>query len=896
MLNVIIDGKEYSVHEGATILDVCRKNNIYVPTLCYLKRVGSIGTCRMCLVEVKGIKIPIASCTTKVKDGMVIKTSSERLESLRRENLKLLLAYQPVSTLIEEDNELTELIYRYGITHTEITEYCTNPIKYKKAHHPSPVLRYIPQRCILCGRCIEACTEVIRIGALTYDGKGASAVINAQKETIFYKPQCISCGECSSVCPVNAIEFKMQKHTITKGVPQKIETICSYCGVGCTIVYKVLDNEIIGVEKKNEKGVNKGSLCVKGRFGYDYATSSDRLKEPLKRVGDKFVPISWEEAYDIIRVKLLDIKSKYGPDAIMGLSSAKCRNEDNYLFQKFFRAAIGTNNVDHCARLCHSSTVAGLAATLGAGAMTNSIDDMTKADVIFVIGSNTTEAHPVIGMMIKRSVDEKGAKLIVADPRKIELTNFAYQWLRHRPGTDIALLNGIAHVIYEKGLWNREFVERNTENFEEYIETIKKYDPESVSKICGITVEDLYKAAETIGTQKNVSFVYAMGITQHKRGSDTVKAVSNLALLTGNIGKERSGVNPLRGQNNVQGACDMGCLPNVLPGYQKVTNKDVRNLFEVVWGINSLPDTPGLEASLLTHAIEEGKIRALYIMGENPVITEADTNAFREALKKLDFLVVQDIFLSDTARYAHIILPAASNFEVCGTVTNTERRVQLVRKVIEPIGNVRPDWVIIKDLLTRCGIKANYNDVEDVFNEIRQVVPQYRGITYERLRRGGIQWPCPHEDHPGTKFLYRDGFATENKKAKFIPTEQPSYDEEAKGFEFILTTGRSLYHYHTGTMSRRSVALDLIYPEGYICVNPEDAKELGVQDGMKIRLRSKVSEIEAPVKVSDMVPKKVVFSTFHFKEIPINSIIPEHLDPICKIPEFKVVPVNVEKV
>ena len=540
--------------------------------------------------------------------------------------------------------------------------------------------------------------------------------------------------------------------------------------------------------------------------------------------------------------------------------------------------------------------MAGLAATFGAGAMTNSIEDMTQADVIFVIGSNTTEAHPIIGTMIKRSVDKLGKKLIVADPRKIHLTTFASLWLRHKPGTDIALINGIANIIFQKGLWNKEFVEKRTENFEQYIKTISKYEPEKVSKICGVPKDDLIRAAELIGSTDHVSFVYAMGITQHKNGCDFVKAIANLALLTGNVGKERSGVNPLRGQNNVQGACDMGALPNVFPGYQKVSDASVRRLFEVVWGVDRLPEKPGIEATLLTHAIEKGKIKALYIMGENPAITEANLTKFREALTQLEFMVVQDIFLSETARYAHLVLPAASSFEASGTVTNTERRVQMMRKVIEPIGKSRPDWIILRDLLIRFGIRAEYESPEDIFNEIREVVPQYRGMTYERLRKEGLQWPCPNEEHPGTKFLYKDGFNTPTKKAYFIPTEQPSYEEDFKGYEFTLTTGRTIYHFHTGTMSRRSYALNKLVPEGFVCINPEDAQALEITDGSKVKIKSSVGEMVAPIKISDVVPPKVIFSTFHFAELPINVLTPERLDPSCKIPEYKVIPVNLEKV
>ncbi len=898
MINVIIDGKEYRAEEGKTILDICRENHIEIPTLCYFKRLGPIGTCRMCIVEVEGLKIPVASCTTRVKDGMVIKTKTEKIERLRRENLKILLTQQPLSmfSVFDEDNELSKLVHRYGISASEIMEYGVEPVNYKAASHPSPILVYNPHRCVLCGRCIEACIEITRIGALMYDGRGASTVVNGQKKTIFYSPQCISCGECMSVCPVNAIEFEKAREIEPRCEVKTVETICPYCGVGCTVLYRTTGEKILGVEKKYEKGVNNGSLCVKGRFGYDYVTTEYRIKSPMVKRNGNFVPITWDEAYDIIRVKFMEIKAKYGPDSIMGLSSAKCTNEDNYLFQKFMRAAIGTNNVDHCARLCHSSTVAGLKEVFGAGAMTNSIEDMTKADVIFVIGSNTTEAHPIIGTMLKRSVDRLGKKLIVVDPRRIELTKFASLWLSHRPGTDIALVNGIANIIYKRDMWDREFVEKRTQNFDEYLNTIEKYDPETVSKICGVPVDNLYKAAELLGNASCASFVYAMGITQHKAGCDFVKSIANLALLTGNVGKERSGVNPLRGQNNVQGACDMGALPNVYPGYMGVGDASVRRLFEVVWGVDDLPSKPGLEASLLSHAILEGKIKGLYVMGENPAITDANLLKFRESLNQLEFMVVQDIFFSETAKYADLVLPAASLFETDGTVTNTERRVQLVRKVLDPVGNSKPDWEILTELLHHFGIKGSYDSIEDVFNEIREVVPQYRGITYNRLKKGGIQWPCPDVEHPGTKFLYKDGFSTSTGKGYFYPTEQPSYEDDFKGYEYTLTTGRTIYHFHSGTMSRKSYALDKLVPKGYVCINPEDAKSLGIGDGNKVKLISSVGELIAPVKLSDMVPSKVVFSTFHFSELPINTLTPERLDPVCKIPEYKVIPVNLEKV
>ncbi len=901
LLRITINGKEYFAKEGETVLDVARRNNIFIPTLCFLEKVGPIGACRLCVVEVEGLKIPVTACTTRVKDGMVVNTSTPRLERMRKEILKLILLDHPLmceACPLDGNCELQTLAYMYDITPTDLHYYQIEEIQYEETEHPSPILKYHPQRCILCGRCVKTCTQITVVGALTFKGRGASTVISKQMPTIFYKPECISCGECLAVCPVNAIEEEKIRDRGKKWEIREVETICPYCGVGCSAIYKANDkDEIFAVESPSHMGVNKGDLCVKGRFGFDFVRHPDRLTTPLLRTEDGFKPISWSEAYDIIHAKLLEIKEKYGPDAIMGLSSARCTNEENYLFQKFMRAAIGTNNVDHCARLCHSSTVAGLKAAFGAGAMTNSIEELDETDLYFVTGSNTTETHPIIGRRIKRNVDHRGAQLIVADPRKIELVKFARIWLRHRPGTDIALLNGLAHVIYREGLWDREFVEKRTAGFDEFVKAIEEYTPEKVEAITGVKAEQLIEAARLIGRAKRATFIYAMGITQHKYGTDAVKAIANLALLTGNVGRRGTGVDPLRGQNNVQGACDLGALPNVFPGYQPVTDPSIRSKFEQEWGVSSLPEKPGIAVSEMAEAVLEGRIKAAYIMGENAALTDAELRKFRQALEQLAFLVVQDIFLSETAQYADIVLPAACSFEKDGTFTNTERRVQRVRKVVDPIGSARPDWVILRDLLEKFGVRAPYNHPSDIFEEIRRTTPQYSGITYRRLEKGGIQWPCYHEEHPGTMFLYAERFNTPDGKGHFHPVHQiPDYGRDSE-FPFILTTGRMRYHYHTGTMSRRTYALNKLVPEGYVEINPKDAAALKIKDGDRVKLVSRKGEIEAKVRLSDQVPEGVVFSTFHFSEIPVNVLADgEDLDPVSKIPEYKVIPIRIEPI
>ncbi len=899
-ITLYMNGEKVSAIEGQTILEVAKENDIFIPTLCFLEKIGSIGSCRMCIVEVEGLKIPVTACTTKAKEGMVVRTSTPEIERLRKEILKLILLNHPLmceACPLDGNCTLQKLAYLYSITPADLNYYETEEITYEETEHPSPILRYHPQRCILCGRCVYACTQVSVVGVLTFKGRGASTVIAKQPPTIFYEPECISCGECMAVCPVNAIEEKKIRERGKKWEVKEVKTICPYCGVGCSAIYKASSDNIFAVESPPELGVNKGDLCVKGRFGFDFVRDKNRLRMPLLKTKQGFKEISWNEAYDIIHAKFIEIKEKYGADSIMGLSSARCTNEENYLFQKFIRAAIGTNNVDHCARLCHSSTVTGLKAAFGAGVMTNSIDDFDDAELYFVVGSNTTETHPIIGRKIKKNVDRKGVDLIVADPGKIELVKFSNIWVQHRPGTDIALLDGLAYVIYKEGLWNKEFVSERTENFDEFTTCIEKYPPEKVASITGVKKEEIIKAARMIGKARKVIFVYAMGITQHVYGTDAVKAIANLALLTGNIGRKGTGVSPLRGQNNVQGACDLGALPDVFPGYQPVDDPDVTLFFQQAWGVRSLSTRKGIPATQLTDAILEGGIKGMYIMGENPALTEADIPHFREALSKLEFLIVQDIFLSETAEMAHLVLPAASSFEKDGTFTNTERRVQRVRKVLEPLEFSKPDWIILRDLLQRFGINAPYTHPSFIFEEIRKVTPQYRGITYKRLEKGGIQWPCYHEEHPGTQFLYAEKFNTPSGKAKFHAVEQIENYGKIENYPFILTTGRLRYHYHTGTMTRKTYALSTLSPEGFIEMNPKDAEKLKIKENDRIKVISPVGEIEGKVKISERVPCGVLFTTFHFKEIPVNVLSNgKTLDPESKIPEFKVIPVKIEKI
>jgi len=671
-------------------------------------------------------------------------------------------------------------------------------------------------------------------------------------------------------------------------------TVCPFCGCGCQFYLEVLDGEITEVVPCKTDEVSGGQLCIKGRNAAGFIYHPDRLKSPLVKRNGEFEATSWDEALKIVSGRLSEIKQLQGSDSIGILSSAKCTNEENYLMMKFARAVVGTNNVDHCARLCHASTVLGLANSFGSGAMTNSIPEIEGADCIFVIGSNTMEQHPLISSRVLRA-KEKGAKLIVADPRRIPLVEFADVYLQHRPGTDVCLLNGIMNLILSWNLADNDFIAGRTEGFEEFKKKVGEYTAEKVCQITKVDRTALEKAARCYGEAEKASILYAMGITQHTTGTDNVESCANLAMLTGNVGRKSTGVNPLRGQNNVQGACDMGALPNVYSGYQSVRDEASRGKFEKAWAVK-LPQEPGLTETEMIDAALKGSLKAMYIMGENPVLSDPDVNHVRKALSELDFLVVEDCFLSETAQFAHVVLPACSFAEKEGTFTATDRRVQRGRKAIEPIGDSKPDWVIITELARRMGgTQFNYESPEAIMEEIVNLTPSYGGISYERLDSGEVlAWPCPSREHPGTKFLHEEVFARGKGRFFAIDYEQPAElpDEE---YPFILTTGRVMFQFHTGTMTRRVPALEREAPTGFVELNPEDAARLSIVQGEKVQVESRRGEIEIKAFVTDRISPGLVFIPFHFAECAANELTSRNLDPEAKIPEFKVCAVRIYK-
>jgi formate dehydrogenase alpha subunit len=674
----------------------------------------------------------------------------------------------------------------------------------------------------------------------------------------------------------------------------KIPTVCPYCGCGCGLYLCVENDNIIGVSPVRNHPVNNSSLCVKGWNCFEFIQHPDRLRYPLIKEGGSFRQASWDEALKLIAARFSGIKESSGSDSIGLVSSAKCTNEENYLMMKFARAVIGTNNLDHCARLCHSSTVGGLAAAFGSGAMTNSINEIANAKLLFVIGSNTTEQHPMIGMHMLEAVD-KGAILVVADPRRTQIAEFAHIHLRHRPGTDVALLNSIMNVMIREGLVDIPFVKRRTENFDSFKDTVMNYPPEVAERITGVSAEDIEKVARVYATEKRSMLFYSMGITQHITGVDNVCACANLAMLTAHIGLPMTGLNPLRGQNNVQGACDMGALPDLYSGYQKVADPKLRKKFEMAWKVK-LPSTPGLTLIEMFDSALKRDIRAMYIMGENPVISNPDASRVWDALKSLDFLVVQDTFLSDTAELADVVLPAATFAEKDGTFTNTERRVQKIKAAIKPFGESKPDWEIICALSREMVYALNYRATHEIMEEIALLTPIYRGILHHRLDNNyGLQWPCPDVTHPGTPFLHRMKFA--KGLGTFMPvTFVPPAEIPDKKFPFILTTGRTYFHYHTGTMCRRTSTLEREYPECLMDINPGDADSLRIKNMDKVRVSSKRGTIIVSAYVTERTPEGIVFIPFHFKEAAVNLLTNPALDPSAKIPEYKVCAVNIEPV
>ncbi len=926
-ITLTIDGHEVSVPAGTTIWEAAKQVGIEIPVLCHDPRLRPVGVCRMCVVEV-GERVLAASCVREASHGMNVQTRSDKVERCRKTLTELLLSDYVHDSRREEttdDDQLLQLARDYGIDRSSIAIPSADG---RPQDLSSPVIAVDHGACILCDRCIRACDEIQHNDVIGRTGKGYASSISFDLNAPMGDSTCVSCGECAAVCPTGALTNK----TITVDIRPRpelkaVDSVCPYCGVGCATTYYVDErkNTVVFAEGR-ESPASDARLCVKGRYGFDYAKHPQRLTVPLirkrrfypkgplsgdvkgeprkKKPGglvnyDEVMPAfreaTWEEALDLVATRLRAIKDSHGPAALAGFGSAKCSNEEAYLFQKLVRAAFGTNNIDHCTRLCHASSVAALLETIGSGAVTNVFSDVHNAEVALVTGSNTTANHPVAATFIKDAA-RNGTTLIVVDSRETAIARHAHYFLHIKPGSDVALYNAMMHVMIAEGLMDSDYIRDYTEGFERLRTLVQMYTPEMAEDTCGIPADRIREVARVFGGAASAIIFWGMGIAQHSHGTDNARCLISLALLTGNIGRPGTGLHPLRGQNNVQGASDAGLIPMVYPDYQKVSDPAVQKKFEAAWGVPLDPE-PGLTVVEITGAALAGDIRGMYMMGENPFLSDPNGNKVRKALANLEFLCVQDIFLTETAEFADVILPATSFFEKDGTYTNSDRRVQVGQKTLESPGQARLDWELVCEIATRMGYAMRYDSAEEIFAEFTSLAPSYAGLDYDNLRPLGKLWPCPDPAAgDGVQLLFGDGFPTPSGRGKFVPVEyQPAAELPDEDYPFVLNTGRLLQHWHTGTMTRRSKALDAIEPEAICQMNPADLAELGVEADDYVTLSTRRGTITLKARATPGVARGNVFVPFHYREAPANRLTNDVLDPYGKIPEFKFCAVKVEK-
>lgn len=902
-VNLTIDNKTIQAEEGTNLLQASLDNGIHIPYLCYHKKISPTGACRMCVVKIEGQKGLMMSCTVNVKEGMNVTAFDKEIEAARKHTLEYLLA---------EHNEHYDGTYwddfhywvrEYNLETPEKRSYpkITTELKFP-VDDTSPVLTYDASKCIKCFRCIKACDEVQGKNVLSFSERGIRSYIIAGMDK-WDESECDGCGECIQLCPTGALVEKPNREAINiDKIDKKVRSTCPYCGVGCQVMLHVQDGKIVRSDGVEDVMPNDGRLCVKGRFGLDYVQSEDRLKKPLIRKNGEFVEASWEEANNLIARKFNEIKQQYGNEALAGYGSAKCTNEDNYIFQKFIRIAFGNNNLDYCTRLCHASTVTAMLKSLGSGAGSNSIEDFANTECHFIIGNNMIETHPVTATFVKNGM-YKGNKIIVCDPRWTKMSDYADIWLQPRMGTDVALLNGIMHVIIKENMIDKKFiksrVEGGMEAFEQLKSLVQKYTPEETERITRVPKSKITEAARMYAGASTAMIATGMGLSQQVVGTHMVFSLINMMLITGQVGKETAGIDPPRGQNNVQGVTDIGVSPINYPGYIPVGNADNRKKLAKLWNVdyNALPSEPGLTTVEIMNAAHDEKIKGLYIMGENPMLTDPDLNHTEEALRKLDFLVVQDIFPTETTPYADVILPASSFAEKDGTFVNSDRRTLRVRKAVEMPGEAEEDWKIIIKIADKMGYNlGKYNNAKEIFEEIRQATPIMAGITYERIEQEGIQWPCPTKDHPGTKTLFLDQFQTESGLGILNPVHHAEQKEKSsKEFPFLLNTGRILYQYHTSTMSRRNKSLNDFANESYVLMNPLDVQKKELKDGDRVKIFNNRGTLETNIQSSNGVSEGELFMPFHYHESPVNILTRGELDPYSKIPPFKYSACQVEK-
>lgn len=899
-IDFTLNGQPVQARAGETVWSVAQRHGIEIPHLCHKEGLTPAGNCRACMVEVAGERVLAPSCCRTPTPGMVVRSDSARAVAAQKMVLELLQSDLP-ETPYTRHNEVDEWAVKLGVGRPRLPSREQPP-----ADTSHPAIAVNLEACIQCTRCLRACRDEQVNDVIGLAGRGAHARIVFDMDDAMGASTCVGCGECVQACPTGALS--PAQGVALQEADRRVDSVCPYCGVGCQLTYHVKDNRILHVEGRDGPA-NQGRLCVKGRYGFDYVHHPHRLTVPLVRRDDApkqphatldparwhevFREASWDEALALASGGLRMIRDTHGPRALAGFGSAKGSNEEAYLFQKLVRTGFRSHNVDHCTRLCHASSVAALLEGIGSGAVSNPVRDVALAEFVLLIGANPTVNHPVAASWIKNAV-RRGTKLVVADPRRTDLSRHAWRTLQFRPDTDVALLNAMMHVIVEDGLVDPAFIEARTTGFDALRSHVAAYSPEAMAPVCGIDAGTIREVARAYATSRASMILWGMGISQHVHGTDNARCLIALALMTGQIGRPGTGLHPLRGQNNVQGASDAGLIPMMFPDYQRVTDAQARAKFEQLWGV-PLDDQPGLTVVEVMDAALRGEVRGMYILGENPAMSDPDANHAREALAALDHLVVQDLFLTETAALADVVLPASAFPEKTGSFTNTDRLVQLGRQALQPPGQARQDWHILQAMARGLGLDWHYADIGEVYEEMRQCMPSLAGLSWARLQReGAVVHPCPDENAPGEAVVFTDHFPTPTGRGRFVPADLVPADERPDAdHPFVLITGRQLEHWHTGSMTRRSRVLDALEPDPVASLHPLDLERLGVAPGGVLTLRSRRGEVALYARADDGTPPGTVFVPFCYAEAAINKLTNPALDPFGKIPEFKYCAVQV---
>ena len=894
-----IDGVSVSVPAGTSVMRAAVKAGVMIPKLCATDSLQPFGSCRLCLVEIEGRRGYPSSCTTPASAGMSVRTQTPKLAELRRNVMELYISDHPFDCLACAANgncELQTTAGQVGLREVRYGMAGANHFIAAQKDESNPYFSYDPAKCIVCNRCVRACEEQQGTFALTISGRGFDSRVTAGQNESFMESECVSCGACVNACPTATL---IEKTVIAKGQAEHDAiTTCAYCGVGCGFKAEMKGSEVVRMVPWKDGKANEGHACVKGRFAWGYATHPDRITKPMIRAktSDPWREVSWDEAFAYAASEFRRVQEKYGKNAIGALVSSRCTNEEDYVMQKLVRAAFGNNNVDNCARVCHSPTGYGLGQTLGTSAGTQTFKSVEHSDVIMVIGSNPSEGHPVVGSHLKRRV-RAGAKLIVIDPREIDMVTAPHARATHhlklRPGTNVAMLSALAHVIVTEGLVNEKFIAERceTQAYTDWREFVARpaNSPEAMEAITGVPAVDVRAAARLYATGGNAAIFYGLGVTEHSQGSTAVIAIANLAMATGNVGREGVGVNPLRGQNNVQGSCDMGSFPHELPGYRHVSDAATRDLFEKAWNVSIQPE-PGLRIPNMLEAALDGSFKGLYCQGEDPAQSDPNTQHVQAALAAMECVVVQDLFLNETAKFAHVFLPGASFLEKDGTFTNGERRISRVRKVMPPLAG-KADWEVTLGLSASLGYPMHYDHPSQIMDEIARLTPTFAGVSYDKLEKmGSVQWPCNDKKPEGTPLMHVEGFV--RGKGRFFNTQYVPTDEKVTPrFPLLLTTGRILSQYNVGAQTRRTENVQF-YGEDVLEVHPHDAEERGIKEGDWVGIQSRAGDTVLRATVTERVQPGVIYTTFHFPESGANVITTDNSDWATNCPEYKVTAVQ----